>query len=515
MKQGIFLLLIGLCYLWSTPGWAQSIPALGSRINNTAKEDSIAVRCVKADNSAFESCAGGAGGTTDVNILQILGASPSATNPFPARLTDGTAFYKPTTPSDTQPVSAVSLPLAAGASTEATLALIKTKTDNLDVLLSTRLKPADTLTAVTTVSTVTNLSQMGGAAISMNTCVRDLGTQRVTIATNDIVPVSQSGTWTVQPGNTVNTTAWKVDGSAVTQPVSGTVTASQTTATSLKAEVVGPTADNAANPTAKLSVLAGVANAAAPTRTEGNVVPLRTNLAGDVAVTLDGEAVVLGAGTAEIGKLAAGVAEIGNVKNSGTFAVQAALNAETTKVIGTVNVASGQTIGLSPGTAEIGKLAAGAALIGSVKTDQTTHGTSDLVAADITKIAGSTAIADPCQVNARTYGNINQTTGTQLITGTASKKIYFCSWNDQNGGTAQNYSVVAGTGTVCATTTVAVTGLSGGTTAATGWNVAANGGRTLGNGQSSIAATTVNADNVCLLQSASIQISGGFSYVVQ
>jgi hypothetical protein len=36
------------------------------------------------------------------------------------------------------------------------------------------------------------------------------------------VPVSQSGTWTVQPGNTANTTAWKVDGSAVTQPVSGT-----------------------------------------------------------------------------------------------------------------------------------------------------------------------------------------------------------------------------------------------------------------------------------------------------
>ena len=36
------------------------------------------------------------------------------------------------------------------------LALIKTQTDNLDVLLSTRLKPADTLTAVTTVGTITN-----------------------------------------------------------------------------------------------------------------------------------------------------------------------------------------------------------------------------------------------------------------------------------------------------------------------------------------------------------------------
>ena len=41
------------------------------------------------------------------------------------------------------------------------------------------------------------------------------------------VAATQSGTWTVQPGNTANTTAWKVDGSAVTQPVSGTVTANQ------------------------------------------------------------------------------------------------------------------------------------------------------------------------------------------------------------------------------------------------------------------------------------------------
>lgn len=43
----------------------------------------------------------------------------------------------------TQPVSAAALPLPAGASTEATLALIKAKTDNLDAALSTRTKPAD------------------------------------------------------------------------------------------------------------------------------------------------------------------------------------------------------------------------------------------------------------------------------------------------------------------------------------------------------------------------------------
>lgn len=56
--------------------------------------------------------------------------------------------------------------------------------------------------------------------------------------------VSQSGTWTVQPGNTANTTAWKVDGSAVTQPVSGTVTTTPpSNASTNVAQVAGTTAD--------------------------------------------------------------------------------------------------------------------------------------------------------------------------------------------------------------------------------------------------------------------------------
>ena len=54
-----------------------------------------------------------------------------------------------------------------------------------------------TVTTVTTCSTVTNLAQLGGAAIAMNTGTRSAGTQRVTIATDDIVPASQSGTWNI------------------------------------------------------------------------------------------------------------------------------------------------------------------------------------------------------------------------------------------------------------------------------------------------------------------------------
>lgn len=68
----------------------------------------------------------------------------------------------------------------------------------------------------------------------------------VTNAGTFAVQAAQSGTWTVQPGNTANTTAWKVDGSAVTQPVSGTVTANagtnlNTSALALDATLTGGT----------------------------------------------------------------------------------------------------------------------------------------------------------------------------------------------------------------------------------------------------------------------------------
>ena len=44
---------------------------------------------------------------------------------------------------------------------------------------------------------INNLVQLGGQAIAMGTGVRTAGTQRVTIATDDVVPASQSGTWNI------------------------------------------------------------------------------------------------------------------------------------------------------------------------------------------------------------------------------------------------------------------------------------------------------------------------------
>jgi hypothetical protein len=83
------------------------------------------------------------------------------------------------------------------------------------------------------------------------------GTVSVTNFANPL-PVSESGTWTVQPGNTANTTPWlatinqggtsaavtganalKVDGSAVTQPVSGSIAVNNFPATQAVSGTVG------------------------------------------------------------------------------------------------------------------------------------------------------------------------------------------------------------------------------------------------------------------------------------
>lgn len=121
---------------------------------------------------------------------------------------------------------------------------------------------------------------------------------------------------------------------------------------------------------------------------------------------------------------------------------------------------------------------------------------------------------DPCQANTKAYANINGTAGATIITGTSAKKIYPCSLVLVT-ATAQNINLVSGTGTVCGTGTTAILGLSGGTTAGTGWNLSANGGLTLGSGGFALGQTQNNADNLCMLVSGSGQVTGGLSYVVQ
>jgi hypothetical protein len=123
------------------------------------------------------------------------------------------------------------------------------------------------------------------------------------------------------------------------------------------------------------------------------------------------------------------------------------------------------------------------------------------------------ASGDPCQSNPKSYLSFSQTANTQVLAGTASRKIYPCSFHVVT-ATAQNVALIEGTGSTCATNPVGVVGF-GGATAATGWNFAANGGIAYGDGSNSLGAESVAGDNVCLFQSGSGQLSGGMSYVVQ
>jgi hypothetical protein len=125
----------------------------------------------------------------------------------------------------------------------------------------------------------------------------------------------------------------------------------------------------------------------------------------------------------------------------------------------------------------------------------------------------NTLVVDPCKGQTKLYVSINQTANAQLVVGTASKKIYICSIHVVV-AVATSVALVEGTGSVCATGTAGVSGF-GGATAATGWNFAVNGGIVLGNGDAAVGAEGTSADNLCLFNSGSGQVSGGISYVVQ
>jgi hypothetical protein len=120
-------------------------------------------------------------------------------------------------------------------------------------------------------------------------------------------------------------------------------------------------------------------------------------------------------------------------------------------------------------------------------------------------------VQDACAQGTGSSGNINLTASGQLVTGVAGKQTYFCGFNIIT-GTAQNIALVEGTGSTCAT---GIAGMAGGTTAATGWNFAANGGLVNGGGGYWVYKTATAGDNVCLLLSGTGQTSGSYRIVQQ
>lgn len=188
------------------------------------------------------------GGTEVGTLAAPLRIDPTGTTPQPSSQsgtwtvqpgnTANTTAWKVDGSAVTQPISAASLPLPTGASTSAnqsteitSLQLIDDTVNGLNTAFSKALAIGaqldDTSTTAATEDNVAPLRMTAQRALHTNlrnNAGTEVGTSGAPLRTDPTgttpQPASQSGTWTVQPGNTANTTAWKVDGSAVTQPVS-------------------------------------------------------------------------------------------------------------------------------------------------------------------------------------------------------------------------------------------------------------------------------------------------------
>ena len=106
--------------------------------------------------------------------------------------------------------------------------------------------------------------------------------------------------------------------------------------------------------------------------------------------------------------------------------------------------------------------------------------------------------------------NVSTATTTLLITGVSGRHVRISSLSLVTAA-ANNVALISGTGATCGTGT---TGMNGGTTAASGWNFAANGGITQGNGLGTINQTNATGDSVCIVTSAATQLSGRIAYAI-
>ncbi len=197
-----------------------------------------------------------------------------------------------------------------------------------------------------TVSTVTNLSQLGGTAIAMNSGARSAGTQRVTIATDDVVTIAQATaanlnatvTGTVELGAT---SLAALENISVTVP--GTVDLGTVSLTALETITVEQAL--AGNFNTKVH---GAVTTAVPAYTDGTNNALSLTTSGSLRVDVMS---ALPAGTNAIGKLAAnnGV-DIGDVTiNNASIAVTGTFWQATQPVSGTITANQGGTWTVQPG----------------------------------------------------------------------------------------------------------------------------------------------------------------------
>jgi hypothetical protein len=151
------------------------------------------------------------------------GTAAAVAGAWPMKVTDGTNIQsvsaagaaKVDGSAVTQPISAASLPLPANAATETTVATLATQ-----ATLATRASEATLATRVADATITARLGVLGQASMAASAPVVIASDQ----ASIPVAATLQAGAATVGKVDqgTGGASAWKVDGSAVTQPVSGT-----------------------------------------------------------------------------------------------------------------------------------------------------------------------------------------------------------------------------------------------------------------------------------------------------
>jgi hypothetical protein len=307
------------------------------------------------------------------------------------------------------------------------------------------------------------------------------------------VSALQSGTWTVQPGNTANTTAWKVDGSAVTQPVSGTVTAnagSNLNTSALALESGG-----------NLATLAGGVSAS---KYQVNLASVAASL--HLSTNLD----QIGGSTLAFGQ-ATMAASIPVTIASNQGAVPASQS-------GTWTLAANQSVNLTQLNAAAYLTGNGITGPGSPRETVAQNNASipnwgqgavgGAPPAGAVQVAGigSGVLTAPIVCDQSTPFSFGSTSAQKIVAKVSGKKIYICAISIVVAA-ATNVALIEGTKVTneCDTST---TGMDGGSTAATGWNFAAGGGLTQGTGVGMIDKTANANFDVCLLASGTGQVSG-------
>ena len=106
--------------------------------------------------------------------------------------------------------------------------------------------------------------------------------------------------------------------------------------------------------------------------------------------------------------------------------------------------------------------------------------------------------------------NVASATTTLLVTGVSGRQVRITALHFIVSA-ADNVAFIEGTGATCGTGTA---GMAGGTTAGSGYNLAANGGLALGDGRGVVMQTVTTGDSVCAVTSGSAQLSGGLEYAI-